>query len=128
MFVALKFVAPLSLPRCEDQWKGPPKASKDSPLVMSYLSIPPVNTGSCHWFFYPMGVISGELWLKFCDMFMSLPIGKEKDILSVFPFQQQSYLIVAREFVCLFGGCLFFSPSLHTVKDEMGGVERISDF
>lgn len=65
----------------------------------------------------------------FCDMFMSLPTAREKDVLSVFPFQQKSYLTVASEFVSLFWVCLFvFFPSLHTVKDEMGGVERISDF
>lgn len=63
-------------------------------------------------------------------MFMSLPTASEKDVLSVFPFRQKSYLTVASEFVSLFWVCLFgfFSPSLHTVKDDMGGVERISDF
>lgn len=75
---------------------------------------------------FPIGAIPAELWLMFCDMLMSLPIAREENVLSVFPFQQQSYLIVAREFVSLFWVWVFFS-SLHTVKDDMDGVERISD-
>lgn len=53
MFVAPKFVVPLSLSGCGHQWEGPPEPPKKSLLVRSFLSIPPVRTGSCHWFVSP---------------------------------------------------------------------------
>lgn len=78
--------------------------------------------------------IPAEIWLSILShVYVSYHC--EKDILSAFPFQQQSHWIVAGGFLSLFFffflflvlWVFFFFSSFHTGKNEKGGVERISN-
>lgn len=80
VFVAPKFVVPLSLSGCEHQWEGPPKPPKEKSFSEELLEHSSCQGRELSLICFPTGAIPAELWLMLDDAFMSLPIDRERCI------------------------------------------------
>lgn len=112
-----------------------PKASAESFLAKSFLSILLVRVGNCLWFYllvlfcFPQGKLLQRSGFRFCHMFMSLTIVRKVFCLfSLSNSRVPGLLLEDLSFFFSFGSVgvvFFFSPSFHFAENEKGGVERI---
>lgn len=71
MFVAPKFILPLSLSGCECQWEGPQEPPKEKSFSEEVLEQPSCQDRELSLVCFPADVIPVELWLMFADVFVS---------------------------------------------------------